>query len=155
MKVLATPALLLVTILLTAGGWSHAERVTTSGTTMYVTLEQETSDLPDGRKLQRGNTKGFSTSKLDEPPRTATCWSTAILDADGNYDSGTGYCQEVDVDGDSVFISLTFGRDAVLWAYVNGTGKFKGAKGGGTSRISTRWSDGSFLVTWEGSWELQ
>jgi hypothetical protein len=155
MRGLTTLTLLTGVILLTAGGPLMAEEMEVSGTTMYVPIQLEVTNLPDGKKLQRFNNRGFVVSDNGDPARSTTCWGSLILNSDGSYNSGAGFCHEVDPDGDSRFATLTFGGDVTPWRIVSGTGKFEGAKGEGTSGLKHRWEDGSFLVSWEGSWELR
>ena len=47
------------------------------------------------------------------------------------------------------------GADGGEWGIINGTGKFEGMTGGGTSVPEAADPDGRFAIRWEGTFNMQ
>jgi hypothetical protein len=80
------------------------------------------------------------------------CIGVEAMVAGQFWDNGT--CTETDKDGDKIFITYGVGK----FAYVGGTGKYKGITGGGTNSGDPIFQDGknwAAVVAFEKNWEIK
>ena len=137
-----------------AGGVAFAEKVTLSGATYYVTVEEEDLKVPGCQIMRTRSVTGFAVAEHETYPRNGTCFTTSIIEADGDSWVGGGYCYEVDEDGDSTWLWLELADTGGTFGFIRGTGKYQGVSGGGTSKVIRTWEDGKFQVAWEVEYEL-
>ncbi len=72
-------------------------------------------------------------NKIDiETGQSQQC--NGVLSIIGGKRVGTGFCKELDTDGDFFLVQWTAGKKSGsgTWKYIFGTGKWKGVTGGGT-----------------------
>ena len=137
---------------------AHAGKMSGSGHNAVQNVSTEVKKLPDGRQLMRlrdsqiimGNNPGnpFHMTTLD-------CFSTFITAPDGSAGNGTGYCQGMDKDSDLWWITWQGDFNGGTWQFTDGTGKFKGIKGGGTYKPGVALEGGRAVNTWDGTWEMK
>ena len=80
------------------------------------------------------------------------CIGVEAMVAGQFWDNGT--CTETDKDGDKIFITYGVGT----FAYIGGTGKYKGMTGGGTNTGNPIFQDGknwAAVVEFEKHWEIK
>lgn len=136
----------------------QAAEVKGSGSLIYVPVASETSKLPDGRIVQRSHIKGIvraDDTNVSFHLASEDCSGTTVIAADGNTAVGNGYCDAVDKDGDVWWLSWHSGPDGDTWAFIGGTGKYEGIKGGGTTKLEIRWPDGRLAMRWDGTWQMK
>lgn len=151
----STIVLIGLAVLLFAGGAALAERVTLSGTTYYVTVQEEDRELPGCQIMRTSSVTGFAVAQHQTYPRNGTCFTSSIIEADGEVWNGGGYCYEVDEEGDATWLWLKVADTGGTWGFIKGTGKYEGISGGGTSKVIKMWGDGKFQVSWEADYELR
>ena len=89
---------------------------------------------------------------------TGKCWGSVEIKVPGA--SGSGNCAFVNASGDKNFNAWTvkgLGKDGALlgtWTVVGGTGKYKGATGGGSFSSLADRTTGKFVNTVEGALTL-
>ena len=143
-----------VSILLLSVGSTMAEKFSAKGKTLYVRVSEEDRELPDGRIVRTTVDTGHFMFADGSPGRSETCHTTTILQPGRTAGKGGGHCRTVDVDGDSTWSWLKINPGGNQWGYIQGTGKFEGITGEGTSKRVKRWPDGNFVVEWEISYEI-
>lgn len=139
----------------------------TAGTSYkYRLADPEITDLPDGRQVVRVRNAGFFVTEepANYPVRVHKhqCVGTYIRSAGGNTQTGSGYCDNVDWDGDVYWHYWTGSGDPGVpgslqgtWTITGGTGKFKGIKGAGSWKNTGKtWPDGTWTERFEGIVEL-
>ena len=145
-------ALLVFCSALCAYGVEAAE-FTGSGDLTYITVDSETHERADGTVIARNHSK--SVIRADDPSvpfhlATQDCIGTTVIRTDGGQ-AGSGYCDAVDKDGDVWWIWWRSNRNGSTWSFIDGTGKYEGIKGGGTTSIEAAYPDGRMAMTWNGS----
>jgi hypothetical protein len=125
------------------------------GDGVFVTVDEATSALADGRTRRLYTTTGFVLSDEGNPFHRAEqdCSGAEIVAADGKSRSGAGSCVAIDPDGDVWWIWWRGDAKGGTWGFLGGTGKFEGITGGGSLRYALAWPDGRFTLKWEGTWE--
>ena len=149
---LASPSLVLAQSGQSAGQWSSQ------------TLDEETTELADGRTVVIGHSaQATFADDADDPldNQGAECASQFVLSADGEVMSGNGTCFSRDSDGDGV--SYWWVVDSVgtedcpdlcgSFTYYGGYGKYAGTTGGGTWRRNAL-VGGMGMGTWSGSYSI-
>ncbi len=149
---LASPSLLLAQSGQSAGQWSSQ------------TLDEEATELADGRTVIMGHAaQATFADDADHPlaSQRAECASQTVLSADGEVMSGNGTCFSRDADGDG--LSYWWVIDSVgtedcpdlcgSFTYYGGYGKYAGTTGGGTWR-RTALVGGMGMGTWSGSYSI-
>ncbi len=137
---------------------ADAEALKASGTTTYVPTSSDVTPLSEEANLLR--TQSRSVLMADDPElpfhlSNQDCAGTYLLDANGQVDTGRGYCDVIDGDSDIWWLSWTTKGDDGTWEVMGGTGKYDGMTGSGTSKVLSQAADGRFVVRWEGTWELK
>jgi hypothetical protein len=148
--------LAMLSMLAVAGSTGLAARETRgSGEGAYVTMHEESSELPGGRTLRHYRTAGFVTSDPASPfHRTEQdCSGTEVSGAGNESVSDAGYCVGTDPEGDVWWIWFRGDDEGGIWGLLGGTGKFEKLKGGGSLRYVHRWPSGKYTIKWEGTWE--
>ena len=119
-------------------------------------MSSDSSELPEGRILQRAHSKGIVTAEDSSAPwhlGTEDCQTTFVLESDGSTAAGKFVCDIVDADGDVWW--LTADVSAGAWQVIGGTGKYDGMEGEGTFQILVQFPDGRYSFNYEGSYRLQ
>jgi hypothetical protein len=129
-----------------------AQEVTLTGKTLYVQVQSERLELPDGGSVERATHTGFAVADDEaEPIENETCTGTQRWNADGTTWVGAGYCYQVDNDGDVVWLWWKSENGKGSYHLIGGTGKYAGISGDGKSETILEWPDGKFVVAWEGT----
>ncbi len=129
-----------------------------SGTVTYVPVVSGASELADGRTVVRSGSKGIILSDDESIPfhlAGESCGGTTIISADGTRTWGSGYCDAIDKDGDAWWIWWRIEGDGSTWGFLEGTGKYEGITGGGTTKTLVRLPDGRQTIHWEGTWQVK
>ncbi len=156
--VLASLAIVLGALAAAPAPMAQAQTVTGSGWVTYVPHSTETLVLPDGNTLERSHLKGVVIAADPEVPfhlSSQDCSGTNVLGSDGAPLLGSGYCEGVDRDGDVWWIWWRNAPDGDTWGFTAGTGKYEGIEGGGTTQPQFQGSDGRFVISWEGTWQMK
>lgn len=129
-----------------------------SGTVTYVPVGSDVSDLADGRSVARSAFNGIIVA--DDPTipfhlAAQDCGGTTIVSADRKTTVGSGYCAALDKDGDAWWLWWRLEGDGSTWAVVDGTGKYKGMTGGGTTKTLVRLPDGRQTIRFEGTLDFK
>jgi hypothetical protein len=128
------------------------------GQAFYEPTLLETVELADGRVLSRVKVSGFVIGSNEKNPFHMVnqhCSGTSILTTGQSEPTAYGYCEGVDRDGDVFFMAWTTGPAGNTWQLLGGTGKFDGISGGGTSATTQAWTDGKYVIDWDGSWKMK
>ena len=137
---------------------STAQELTAGGYATYMQTDATTTALADGRTRVDAQLDGYV---LTDDPSTPIhlvaqdCASTNLVAADGSIERSAGYCAGRDADGDLFWIWFWNGGNGGEWGIINGTGKFEGMTGGGTSEPRAGDPDGRFAIRWEGTFNMQ
>ena len=132
---------------------ANAADVKVTGTVTYVIVSEESTKLSDGRTIMHSHDKGVVISDDPQSPihlALEDCFDTVVLGADGSLESGAGYCDTFDKDGDGYWFTWTATETGTLWNVYHGTGKYEGMTGGGSSTTELMLPD-RFSVTFEGT----
>jgi hypothetical protein len=137
---------------------SAAQEIQTAGYATYIQTGATTTALANGGARVDAIIAGYV---MTDDPSTPIhlvaqdCASTNLVDAYGNIERSAGYCASRDADGDMFWIWFWNGGDGGEWGVINGTGKFEGMTGGGTSVPQAGDPDGRFAIRWEGTFNMQ
>jgi hypothetical protein len=121
-----------------------------SGNAIYRPVSTDVRAFVDGRTMTRSVEYGFVYGEGADNPfdkMTQNCFTVSVAKPGSDVLEQFGHCEGLDKDED-LFI-LNFHNDT--WTIAGGTGKFAGMKGGGTTKVTETWSDGSYLVSWTGT----
>lgn len=134
-----------------------AREVAGSGDGAYVTVHEESVELPHGETLRHYRTAGFVTSDPGSPFHATeqNCSGSDLTSPDGGSVTSAGYCEGTDPSGDVWWIWWRGDGEGGVWGLLDGTGKFAGLKGGGSLRYVNRWPNGKFTIKWEGRWTAE
>ncbi len=137
---------------------ADAEELKASGTNTYVPTSSDITPLTDEANLLR--TQSRSILVADDPKlpfhlSTQDCSGTYLLDANGQVNRGSGYCDVVDDDNDVWWLSWKTTGDDGTWEVMGGTGKYDGMTGSGTTKILSQSADGRFALHWAGTWKMK
>jgi hypothetical protein len=153
-----TAVVLLVALLTPAVGSSREVRG--SGTGSYVQIDADEMLLANGGKVVHTIAKG--TLICDDPENsmhlaTQDVAGTFVYNADGDMIKGTGYADGVDLDGDTWTLHWNLNEDFTgnNWVHIDGTGKYAGIKGSGSTVNLVIHTDGRQVIRWEGTWTLK
>lgn len=132
-----------------------AKTIEISGKATYIVTDNQVTEHANGMTTTVQTSKTIincddESIAFHKSPQTSV--GTIVQDADGNVISSTGYCFSVDADGDVMYLWWQGGETGSAWGFMNGTGKYEGMKGGGTSEVITMAADGSQMITWQGKW---
>jgi hypothetical protein len=141
-------------VLLICFGSMMAENFSKKGKTYYARVSQEDEELSDGRILRKARSTGHIVFDDGTPGRSQTCFTSTLIEKGMTEWTGGGHCHEVDGDGDLIWIWLKLNHGGNRWGYIQGTGKFNGIAGEGTSRVTKEWPDGNFVVEWQVDYEI-
>jgi len=136
----------------------HAAEMKISGTGTYVTVDQDTVSLPDGRSITHLRQKGLVLSDDPSSPihlAVADCFATVVVAADGKSYELTGYCSDIDRDGDVWWVAFSDGAGGPHWSILRGLGKYEGMTGSGTFRVDIETPDGRASETYSGTITLK
>lgn len=136
----------------------QAQVMPAEGYATYIQTDATTTALADGRSRVDATIDGYVlTDDPSHPVHLAAqdCASTNLVAADGTIERSAGYCASRDADGDMFWIWFWNGGDGGEWGIINGTGKFEGMTGGGTSVPQAGDPDGRFAIRWEGTFNMQ
>lgn len=125
-----------------------------NGTGSYVTVSSSSVKQANGGTVVHETFKGIVLSNVPGSIINATSQTgsgTTFLDADGNLVLSMGYADGVDGDGDVFWIWWKTTPEKRTWGYTGGTGKFKGIKGGGTTRLIAYFPGDRSAISWEGN----
>lgn len=151
-------AVLAVSLLVPSIG--AAKEVKGSGTGSYVQISAEETPLANGGKVVHTIAKG--TLICDDPANsmhlaTQDVAGTFVYNADGDMIKGTGYADGVDLDGDTWTLQWNLVDDfsGNNWVHIDGTGKYAGIQGSGSTVNLVIHSDGRQVIRWEGVWTMK
>ena len=136
----------------------QAQETAVAGDATYIQTGATTTALPNGGARVDATIDGYVlTDDTSHPVHLVAqdCASTNLMDAYGNLDRSAGYCASRDAEGDMFWIWFWNGSDGGEWGVINGTGKFEGMTGGGTSVGVAADPDGRFAIRWEGTFNMQ
>lgn len=132
-----------------------AQKINANGVSLYLPIESDSFELPDGRTVERSVNTGFSVDLTgQEQPGNEICSGTRVSEADGEGFFESGHCVGIDIDGDMWWLWFRNTEAGGEYHFTGGTGKFKGITGGGKSEVTFEWADGKYFDTWKGSWEI-
>jgi len=134
----------------------QAGEIKVSGSATNANTSAEETKLPDGSTMFRFHSKGVLVADDPKSPlhlNTQDCDGMVIVSPDGNSAPGAGSCDSVDKDGDRWWMWWVE-RDGNRWGVVNGSGKFAGMTGGGTTNTILNLSDRQ-TFTYEGTLNMK
>ncbi|MEM8745034.1 MAG: hypothetical protein AAGF14_10400 [Pseudomonadota bacterium] len=137
---------------------AEAKELKVSGINTYVPTESDVTPLTDEANLLRTKSRSVLVTEDTELPfylSTQDCAGTYLLDANGQVDTGYGYCDVVDDDNDIWWLSWETKGDDGTWQVLGGTGKYEGMTGKGTSKVLSQSADGRFALRWEGTAKMK
>jgi hypothetical protein len=141
---LALPPRLLAQTEVQTGGWA-----------VYIPSQTEMVQIPGGGQAANDRFKGVVIADDPESPLhllAQNCAGTNLLGPEGTPVRSSGYCVGWVADGDLWWMSFWNGPVGGVWRVVNGTGKFEGMEGGGTSEVAgPPEADGRFTLRWRGT----
>ena len=136
----------------------QAKELKVSGINTYVPTTSDVTPLTDEANLLRTQSRSVLVTDDTKVPfylSTQDCSGTYLLDANGQVDTGYGYCDVVDGDNDIWWLSWETKGDDGTWQVLGGTGKYEGMTGKGTSKVLSQTADGRFALRWEGTANLK
>lgn len=133
---------------------AHAEEMSISGLNTFLTTNEETTKLENGRSVVHLHQKGVSRSDDQSGQAALTpidCFGTMVIAADGGSFEGGGSCALTDADGDTWWVAWSGGVNGGSWSVLHGDGKYAGMTGGGkwNNRLTT--SDGRSVDAFTGT----
>ena len=137
---------------------AHAAERKGGGTVTYVPVSSKQNTLPNGHTVIRTGLSGVVLADDQENPfhlASQTCGGTTIVTPDNPRPTSAGYCNTIDKDGDAWWIWWRAEGQGSVWEFVEGTGKYKGIKGSGTTKTLARFPDGRQVLRWQGVWHLK
>jgi len=142
-------------LVLFVSGVALGETITVDATGHYVRInEPEFLELVDDHELYPGYRRHISVTGKDGKAESHWCFGSNVMDG-STLEFGAGYCTALDDDGDVYWTWFEVAkRGGFAWKVMGGTGKYKGATGGGTSRASGSLPDGSATLLIKGTIEL-
>lgn len=135
-----------------------AKDYTGSGTATYIPVSAATRELPNGNHIRRVHSKSIIVADDEEIPfhlASQDCLGTYVLTPEGEIITGKGYCDAVDQDGDVWWLWWQSEEESGEWGILEGTGKYAGMVGSGTTTPIASHDDGRFAVRWKGSWVMK
>jgi hypothetical protein len=149
-------ALAVAAVALGAPADAQAQReVTTGGLAVYIPDRADVVPLAAGQEGVNDRFKGVVITDDPASPLyllSQNCAGTNLVGAEtGEPLRSSGYCVGWDADGDLFWMSYWNGPDGGEWTVINGTGKFEGMTGGGTSELVRAEADGRFTLSWRGT----
>ncbi len=135
-----------------------AQEMSAAGYATYIQTGATSTPLDDGRARVDATIAGYVMT--DDPTNpfhlvAQDCASTNLVAADGSVERSSGYCASRDADGDMFWIWFWNSAEGGEWGLINGTGKFEGITGGGTSEGVAADPDGRFAIRWTGAWTMR
>lgn len=127
-----------------------------SGTVTFVSGPARTTDLANGGKVMRVESKGVLLDDNAKSPVNLSpvdCTGSLIIGADGKPGIETGLCQVMDHDGDTWALWYENGPRGDIWKVIDGTGKYARMTGGGTTRALFQGPDWRAVLHWQGTLE--
>jgi len=152
-RILSSLIITLAAVWLLPASILQAKEWQDSGTGSYVPVSSDSVKLANGNTVVHQTSKGIvlsNDSKSIINLVTQDAGGSSVTDADGNLVEAHGYADGVDRDGDTFWIWWKNSPEGNTWGYVGGTGKFKGIKGGGTTKLLASFPDGRWTISWEG-----
>jgi len=120
-----------------------------------VPISQTTAKQPDGSTVVNFAQKGVTRDDDDSSVMSQDCTGTVIVSADGQDQTGGGYCTTSDGDGDTWWLSFMATAEGSRWTAMGGTGKFEGVSGAGTTTRDVRFPDGRLVQRYDGTMTLK
>ena len=132
-----------------------AQDMTVEGTGAYIPIEQTERSMTDGRTMVFARFGGYVTT--DDPASpfhmgSQDCAATSLVSADGVLVYSSGHCASEDPEGDVYWYSFWNDGEDAGYSLTDGTGKFAGLSGGGTTTVLDMGEDGRMFIRWEGGW---
>ena len=122
-----------------------------------VQVWSESTDLPDGRTIQRTHSKGLVRTDDTNSPwdlSTEDCRATTTLAADGSITFQVNFCDVVDADGDMWWLTGGTGEIGGTWEIHGGTGEYEGIEGSGSAQLEVMLPDGRNSMRFQGSYQV-
>ena len=124
------------------------------GHTTFVVKSSESLSLDDGTTAQRSSWAGLAVAPNNLMDNTNwICSGTVIISSEGEALKGAGYCDIIEVNGDTAWVWWRGSTSDGVWGFLGGTGDYEGIEGDGTYATPAAWADGSFINSWEISWK--
>ena len=129
-----------------------------NGTVTYTvsTLEQMTAKSANSMALS--HLRGVVLASDPTSPihlSNQDCMGSTIPNETGAPLNGAGSCTGIDRDGDIWWIWYSNTSQSRDWGFIDGTGKFEGVKGNGTTSVLSASPNGRLAVTWQGKWTMK
>lgn len=148
-------SLLILVLIVSCAGELLAQEEKDSGVTLYSPVETSSITLPDGRVIEHFTDKGFVVDREpEEVIRSENCSGTRLKGPSGDTWVEAGYCYQVEPNGDVVWLYFQGDEKGGRYQSIVATGQLVGLKFHGTSKVTKRWPDGKYEVTWEGLVDL-
>lgn len=144
------------TALTLPAGAGAQQEVQTGGWAVYVPVQGDAVVMA-GRQGVNDRLKGVVIADDPSSPLhllAQNCGGTNLYGPDGPEAAPvrtSGYCVGWDAEGDLWWMSYWNGPEGGQWTVVDGTGKFDGMEGGGTSELVHIEADGRFTIRWRGT----
>lgn len=113
--------------------------------------------LPNGGKLLTRQSSGIfftSDTTLSFNGSSYECVYSVHVPSNDPKGRGHGQCYGVDSQGSIWWVQLKGSRNYGTWSFLDGTGRYKGVKGGGSWDATATAGPKKFVTTWKGQWEL-
>ena len=129
---------------LSVGAQAATEQLVATGYNVVTKLPEKIT-LPNGSVIMVG-AQGHASIVNDKTAEQTSQWCNidTWVDAKGAQTHAVGHCSVFYDSGDVVWVSVTQTTtdQPVTWTVLGGVGKYAGATGGGTSKVTSRRSDG-------------
>lgn len=155
MRFLPSLAVTAALLVLAAPSALQAQDRTVSGTGAYIPVEQTERSMADGRTMVFARFGGYVTTDDPSSPfhmGSQDCAATSLVGADGVLVYSSGHCTSEDVEGDVYWYSFWNDGENAGYTLTDGTGKFAGLSGGGSTTVLDMGEDGRMFIRWEGAW---
>lgn len=125
------------------------------GQVVFVPTSVEAAKQADGSTVLRVNSAGISIADLPFPYdyMKSQCAGTTLIGADGNPGRSRGICEVLSSKGDRAAYIYVGDAAGGRTTWIEGTGAYKGIKGGSTYKVKASMPGGGNVIEWNGSWQ--
>lgn len=136
---------------------AYAQSMEGGGYVVYVTQSANRTPMPDDGMMVSFHNAGVIVADDTSTPfhlATHDCTGTSLFGAGGALQASGSTCMARDADGDAWWLSFTDHGDHNEWRITNGTGKYAGMEGGGTTEVVGAAPGGRVTIRWTGRWTM-